>query len=457
MAPELPKQHLASYRDPSGFVFTYKGEVYRQVNQVFQNHFERFTRSGLYTELVEEGLLLPHQQLAENLTGQENWYTTLKPEQLEFTSYPYEWCFDQLKEAALLTLQLAQKGIARNMILKDATPFNIQWHKGRLVFIDSLSFEAYDEEKPWMAYRQFCETFLAPLALMHYHQEPLQPLFYAYPDGIPLSVASRLLPWKSRWSLHLYLHIHLQSKMARSKRAATERPVGFSRQKLLNLLRSLHGLVESFSLKQKGVWSDYYEEAEQRSGYLPHKKEIISRWVDKLTGVFTAVDLGANDGTFSAILSSKSIRTISVDGDHFAVSKLYHSIKGNNDNIYPLLIDLSNPSPAIGFANEERAAFTERASSDLAVALAFIHHLAIEKNIPFQRIAQWCRELGRVLIIEFVPITDEKVRLMLQRKQHTFDWYTKTNFEEAFSPYFEILESVKIDSSERILYMMKAI
>ncbi|HWJ03677.1 MAG TPA: SAM-dependent methyltransferase, partial [Verrucomicrobiae bacterium] len=386
-----------------------------------------------------------------------NWYTTLKPEQLEFTSYPYEWCFDQLKEAALLTLQLAQKGIARNMILKDATPFNIQLHKGRLVFIDSLSFEAYDDQKPWVAYRQFCETFLAPLALMHYHQEPLQPLLYAYPDGIPLNIASSLLPWKSRLNLHVYLHIHLQSKMARSKRAATERPVVFSRQKLLNLLRSLQGLVASFSFKHKGVWSDYYEEAEQRSGYLPHKKEIITQWVDKLTGVSTAVDLGANDGTFSAILSSKGIRTISVDGDHFAISKLYHSVRGSNNNIHPLLIDLANPSPSIGFANEERAAFTERASSDLVVALAFIHHLAIGKNIPLPRIAQWCRKLGRVLIIEFVPLTDEKVQLMLQRKQHTFGWYTKANFEEAFRPYFNILETVKIDSSERILYLMKAI
>lgn len=457
MAPELPKQHLASYRDPSGFVFTYQGAIYRQVNQVFQKDFEYFTASGLYKELVEEGLLLPYQQLAENLTGQANWYTTLKPEQLDFISYPYEWCFDQLKESALLTLQLAQKGLARNMILKDATPFNIQWHKGRLVFIDSLSFEEYDETRPWVAYRQFCETFLAPLALMHYHQEPLQPLLYTYPNGIPLSIASSLLPGRSRLNIHVYLHIHLQSKIATRKPTAKERPVVFSRQKLQNLLRSLQSLVESFNFRHKGVWSDYYEEAEQRSGYLPHKKELVTQWVAGLTGVTTAVDLGANDGTFSEILSRKNIRTISVDGDHFAVSKQYQAIKGSGKNIHPLLIDLANPSPSIGFANEERAGFTERASSELVLALAFIHHLAIGKNIPLERIARWCRKLGRVLIIEFVPIRDEKVQLMLKRKEHTFEWYSEEGFEEAFTPYFRILDTKKIASSERMLYLMEAL
>lgn len=457
MVPEITKQDLASYRDPSGFVFSVNGEVYRQVNRVFQKDFERFIDSGLYEQLVQEGLMLPHQQLAENFTGRDNWYTTLKPEQLDFISYPYEWCFDQLKEAALLTLHLAQKGIARNMILKDATPFNIQLHKGRLVFIDSLSFEEYDETQPWVAYRQFCETFLAPLALMHYHGEPMQPMLYAYPDGIPLSLASSLLPWKSRLNMHLYLHIHLQSKIARRKPVATERPVVFSRQKLQNLLRSLQALIESFNFRHKGVWSDYYEEAGQRSDYLPHKKEIVTQWVNKLTGVTTALDLGANDGTFSEIVSSKNIRTISVDGDHFAVSKLYQSLKGSQRNIHPLLVDLATPSPSIGFANEERASFSERAGSDLVLALAFIHHLAIGKNIPLERIAQWCRKLGRVLIIEFVPIGDEKVQLMLQRKEHTFEWYSEANFEKAFTQYFSIQEAQKIASSDRILYLMEAL
>lgn len=450
-------QHLASYRDPSGFVFSYKGEVYRQVNQVYRKDFERFIDSGLYAKLVKDQLLLPHQQLEENLTGGENWYTTLKPEQLHFITYPYEWCFDQLKDAALLTLQLAQIGMAHNMILKDATPFNIQLHKGRLVFIDSLSFEEYDETRPWVAYRQFCETFLAPLALMHYHQQPLQPLLSAYPEGVPLAMASSLLPWRSRLNLHVYLHIYLQGKMAGTNASAAERKVVFSRQKLQNLLRSLQSLVESFHIKTKGTWSDYYNEAGQRLGYLPHKKELVTQWMERLTDVTTAIDLGANDGTFSEILSSKNIRTIAADGDHFAISKLYQSLKANPRSIYPVLLDLSNPSPSIGFANEERASFVERTHTDLVLALAVIHHLAIGKNVPFDRIAGFCKKLGRTLIIEFVPIGDDKVQLMLQRKTNGFDWYTEEGFREAFSRHFCIRESKKIASSDRTLYLMEAL
>jgi hypothetical protein len=457
MVQELSKQHPASYRDPSGFIFTYNGEVYRQVNRVYKKDFERFIASGLYEELVKENLLLPHQQFHTNFTGDKNWYITLKPEQLDYVSFPYEWCFDQLKDAALLTIRLAQKGMEHNMILKDATPYNIQLHKGRLVFIDSLSFEEYNEKQPWIAYRQFCETFLAPLVLMHYHQEPLQTLISAYPDGIPLTIASRLLPWRSRLNLHVYLHIHLQNKIARKKNSASEPKVVFSRQKLQNLLRSLQSLIESLHFEHKGIWSDYYAEAEKRSGYLPDKKDIVTQWVDRLTGISTAVDLGANDGSFSEILSSKKIPTISVDGDHFAISKLYKSIKEENKSIHPILLDISNPSPSLGFNNEERLGFLERTQTDLVLALAFIHHLAIGKNISFERIAELCKKLGNTLIIEFVPITDEKVQLMLARKKVLFDWYTETGFVNAFSRHFKILYVKKIATSDRKLYLMEAL
>jgi hypothetical protein len=143
-------QHAASYRDPSGFVFTYNGEVYRQVNQVYKKNFDLLISSGLYRELSGKGLLIEHKQIDQNFTGQELWYTTLKPERLNYISYPFEWCFDQLKDAALLTLQIAELAVEYGMILKDATPYNVQLHKGKVVFIDSLSFEEYDVTLPWI-------------------------------------------------------------------------------------------------------------------------------------------------------------------------------------------------------------------------------------------------------------------------------------------------------------------
>ena len=129
---ELAHIHPASFRDPSGFVFTFNGKVYRQVNQQYSEHFDLLMKSGLYNSLVSLGLLIPHQHLDKNLTGQTNWYRTLLPAQLHYISYPSEWSFDMLKDAALTTLQVARKAIEYGMILKDASAYNIQFHKGKM-------------------------------------------------------------------------------------------------------------------------------------------------------------------------------------------------------------------------------------------------------------------------------------------------------------------------------------
>jgi len=200
--------HPASYRDPSGFMFEKDGVLYRQVNKVFKEHYDHFIQSGCYKFLTEESRLISHQTIDENLSGDPEGYLTLKPEKIDFISYPYEWSFDMLKDAALLTLQLVKDAVSFGLILKDATPYNIQWHKGKFIFIDTLSFEKYNETEPWIAYRQFCESFLGPLLLMHYHKTPFQQLSLSYPEGIPLTIIKKLLPsmicWKqiTRASLH---------------------------------------------------------------------------------------------------------------------------------------------------------------------------------------------------------------------------------------------------------------
>ncbi|RYZ39817.1 MAG: SAM-dependent methyltransferase, partial [Sphingobacteriales bacterium] len=241
MSQHLPA-HPSSYRDPSGFIFRHNGVVYRQVNRRFKADFDRFITSGCYKALVDANLLIPHEEIDENLTGSNDYYKTLRPEQVPFISYPYEWSFDMLRDAALLTLQVLKLAMDHGMMLKDATPYNIQWYKGRLIFIDTLSFVAY-EERPWIAYRQFCEQFLAPLLLMHYSKTSLQPLSLAWMEGIPLQEASKLLPFKSRFSLHTFLHIHLHAKVSRSKTGHATRPAVFKRQKMNNLITSLSLLI----------------------------------------------------------------------------------------------------------------------------------------------------------------------------------------------------------------------
>jgi hypothetical protein len=457
--------HPSSFRDPSGFIFVRHsadsfGEkekiLYRQVNKIFKDHFDFFISSGFYEKLVQQQLLIPHEILNENFTGSNECYATLKPERIEFISYPWEWSFDMLKDAALLTLRLAREAVTSGMVLKDATPYNIQWHKGRLIFIDSLSFEKYDQEEPWIAYRQFCENFLAPLLLMHYSKNSLQQLMLAYPEGIPLAVAKSLLPWRSKFSLHIYLHVHFHAGIAKKKSGSASSKIKFSKQKFLNLISSLEILINKLrSPEQTTAWSGYYEEAAQRNDYLEQKKKIISQWLEGLPAIKTAADLGANDGEFSRLLSSRNIQPIAADFDPYCINKLYKQLKaGKEKNIQPLIVDLSNPSPAIGVNNEERTSFTSRLHVDLALALALVHHLVIGKNISFGLIADFFQKICSNLIIEFVPKEDEKVQLMLAGKKDIYSDYSAENFEKAFGNYFRVAKKESITGSGRTLYLM---
>ena len=456
MTGDHPLKHPSSYRDPAGFVFTQEDIVYRQVNQTFAKEFEAFLQSDLYSELVKDGLLVSHEVVDKNFFNDEAWYTTLKPERIGRISYPYEWCFSMLKDAALLTLQLALKALEHGMSLKDASPYNVQFHNGRMVFIDTLSFEIHKEGEPWIAYRQFCENFLAPLALMHYNCLPMQQLLISHPDGIPLALASKLLPAKSWFNLLLYLHLHLHAKVSAKAKNKQGKSV-LSKSKLVNLLKSLQSLIAAFCFEgNENVWGKYYEEAETRPGYLEEKKAVVSSWMQRLPEVKSVIDIGGNRGEFSLLAATPERSVVCADGEHHAIERLYNQLKKDKvSNVLPLWIDFTAPSPALGVNNRERASFFERASSDLAMALAVVHHLAIGKNVSFELIADMCAALGQNLIVEFVAKEDEKVMLLLQNKKDVYEWYCEEAFLAAFAKRFAVLERRSLTSSPRTLFLMK--
>ncbi len=448
--------HPSSYRDPSGFIFQQGDEIYRQVNTSFAGDYDLLFSNGLYKKLTDRQLLIPHEEinnLQTNITGA---YKIIKPQKIDFISYPYEWSFDMLRDAALLTLQLVKEALNHQMILKDATPYNIQWHKGKLIFIDTLSFEQYAEGQPWIAYRQFCENFLSPLLLMYYSKRHLQQLLLAYPEGIPLDVTSSLLPFRSRFSLNTYLHIHLHTAVSRKKKNTAEKKVSLPLKKLQALINSLYTFIGKLKAPPADtVWADYYSEAATRNSYLAAKKEIIKKWVATYGPFQKSADLGANDGELSKLLAAGGASVLTVDFDPSCINRLYNEIKLTGAHtIQPLLNDLSNPSPAIGVNNRERASFAGRLQVDLSLALALIHHLSIGKNIPFNHVAEFFQATTEQLIIEFVPKNDPKVQLILQGKKDIYTSYTQENFEKAFEEYFLVRDKQIIQDSERILYFM---
>jgi len=451
------QRHPASFRDPSGFVFFANGKYYRQVNQSYAKNFELLVSSGLYSNLISQKFLVPHEVIDRNFGLSDDWYKTLLPQQLSFISYPYEWCFDELKDAALLTLSIMRTSIDHGMVLKDATSFNIQFDKGRPVFIDSLSFEVYDRTKPWIAYRQFCECFLFPLLLGHYLQTDMQKLLTVYSDGIPVNIASKLLPIRSRLSLSVWLHVLLQNsvgKKADTKQTATR----FTKEKLIRLIDHLQSSIKRLHIKSSGrtTWNNYYDETILSNQYL-EQKEIIFRELMSDVDVENALDLGCNNGYFSKIIAEHQVPVVAVDFDGPSINHFYLSEKNKLPSaILPLCIDLTNPSPAIGIHNDERSTFLERAKSDLVIALAIVHHLVLSKNIPMADVALMLANLTRkALIVEFVPLSDPKSQQLIENKTEYHKPYDANAFELCFSDYFEMERKEIIPQTDRILYRMK--
>jgi len=450
----------SSFRDPSGFLFTQDGVMYRQINNAYKENYDLLTKSGLYKKLVAEDLLIPHEETDKKFAETQEAYKVIKPEKIPFISYPYEWCFSQLKDAALTTLKIQKIALDHGVSLKDASAFNIQFFKGRSVLIDTLSFEKFTE-KPWVAYKQFCQHFLAPLALMSYTDVNLNKLSELFIDGVPLQLATKLLPIRTKFKPSLLIHIHLhaatQKKYAGKsiKKEAVARK--FSLRSFLGLIDSLEGAIKSLRWEPKGTeWADYYED---KINYTPSslrdKANIVEGFIN-ISKPKNVWDLGANTGLFSRIASEKGIPTISSDIDPAAVEINYKTVVEKNEtNILPLLIDLTNPSPAVGWNNNERDSFLSRGPADTILALALVHHLAISNNLPLGLLAEFFSSMCRWLIIEFVPKEDSQVQKLLSSREDIFPGYTKENFEKEFSKYFVIKKPVGIKNSRRILYLMK--
>lgn len=448
----------SSFRDPSGFIFFQDKVVYRQVNKVYKENYDHLINSGLYKALVASNFLLPHKEVEIKLAVSKEAYKVLKPEPIPFISYPYEWCFNQLKDAALITLAIQKKALNFEMTLKDCSAYNIQFIRGKPLLIDTLSFEKYHDGQPWVAYRQFCEHFLAPLALMSYREMGLNQLLRVYLDGIPLELASSLLPWRTRFKFSLLSHIHLH---ARSKKYFADKAVKIkssrmSRRSLLGLIDNLEKAVKTLrSQTHDSQWADYYDKTNYSPSGFQHKKKLTEAFLDK-SKPKVVWDLGANIGVFSRLASKQGALTISFDADPLAVESNYLEIKAKKEiNILPLLVDLTNPSPSVGWESKERISLLERGPADTVLALALIHHLAIANNLPLAKLAEFFSKICRFLIIEFVPKEDSQVERMLATREDIFIDYKQKSFERVFKKYFRIKGQAKIRGSKRTMYLMK--
>jgi SAM-dependent methyltransferase len=449
----------SSYRDPSGYLFLDQGALYRYVAPSYAEHYNALVRSGLYDELTGADLLIPHQEVSPPAATPSDAYRVLAPEALAFVSYPYEWCFGQLKDAALCTLEIQRRALARGMILKDASAYNVQFRHGRPIWIDTLSFEQYRPGKPWVAYRQFCEHFLAPLLLMARVHVDAGRLLREYLDGVPLDVAARVLGTRAALSATALIHLRLHARSIR-RFAGTRPPAPPERTRvsyggLEALIQNLAQAVRGLEWRPSGTeWADY----DRTHGYAPESlvaKRCIVGDLLAQASPRTVWDLGANTGEFSRIAARGGATTIALDADPAAVELNYRRAVADRETaILPLVQDLANPSPSLGWGLAERLSLVERGPADVVVALALVHHLAISHNLPFDLIAGFLSRLGHRLIIEYVPKDDPQLERLLRSREDVFADYNPECFERAFERFFGTVERAPLPASGRVIYSM---
>lgn len=450
-----------SFREQHNRVLYWQGEVLRGLSPHALEEWERLQATRFFPEALQRGHLIPTERFTEthHLPPEllESWPAVLRHQKIPFISYPYEWSFGMLKDAALLQLDLLLAALNEDMILKDASAYNVQWLGTQPVFIDITSFERLQPGEPWVGYRQFCQLFLYPLFLQAYKQIPFHPWLRGSIDGITPSQIRPVMSLRDGLRSGVFSHVMLQAMLERSqsnqsvKRELVES--GFHKSLILTNIQKLKRLVTQLQwAESRSTWSDY---AGQNS-YAPQETEAKADFVRQAVQSQRwplVWDLGCNTGVFSRIAAENADYVVAVDGDHLSVERLYQTLKAEgNRSILPLVNNLADMSAGLGWRGQERKAITQRGHVDLTLCLALVHHMVIGANIPLAEWVAWLSELGSALVIEFVTKADPMVQTLLRNKADIYDDYTVDAFERYLQRHFEIVRQQPVQGGQRILY-----
>lgn len=426
----------------------------------FRQDFEAFVDSGCHRALVDAGLLVDHDEVPGDDLAPDAW-KVLRPERVPFLTWPHEWSPGQRRAAAVATMDAQLIALDHDMILRDASAFNVQFVGGRPVLIDTLSFGRLTTE-PWVAYGQFCRHFLAPLALEAHVDPRLAGLLVANIDGIPLDLAASLLPGRTKRRPALLMHLHMHARSASTSQAdpdAERKTTTFSKKAHQGVASQLRGAVDKLTWEPMGTtWVDYYAEADHYDeGSMAAKEALVRGHLEQLQPNLV-FDLGANTGRFSRLAAATGAVVVAADIDHGAVEAGWRALASDpipDGDLLPIRYDLANPTPSIGWANEERADLAARGPADVVLALALVHHLAIGNNVPLPMVCELIARMGRHAVVEWVPKEDPKVRVLLATREDIFDRYTQDDFEAAAGEHFEILARDPVADSGRTLYLLR--
>lgn len=456
------KYDHGSFRDRSARVFAHDGQIFRSLTEAGHAAWTKVSQEAFFQRLMTAGRIVETKEIALADLGQ--WQlpagtsAVLKHERIPFISYPYEWSFEMLRQAALLHLEILAEAVSAGFMLKDASPYNVQFHDGKPVFIDTGSFMTLVVGEPWLAYRQFCELMLFPLLLQAYRSVDFQPLLRSQLEGIPARQFLQWVRWRDMVRPGVFSNGWLQAALERNTQQTSTSTVrdlqtsGFQSQMIERMVKKLTRLVERLRwTPQATQWTQYDTSLPHVADDLRSKSDFV-RDVARSKRRELVWDLGCNDGRYSLIAAEHSSTVVAMDQDHACVERLFKSLDTSRQNILPLRVELSNSSPGQGWRGRERMRLEERGRPDLVLCLGLIHHLVLAANVPLPDVVDWLADLGGEVILEFPSKRDAMVRALLRNKVDQYDDYSLEVLEDELSRHYTIARRDFLPSGDRTLF-----
>lgn len=460
----------ASFRDRTARVFLRNNQVFRALTASGLSDWKfaeslSCVRTGMQqgrivtTKIVLDSVLLPESSASEEFC------CILQHDRVPLISYAYEWSFSMLRDAALLQLSLMSDALKEDAILKDATPYNIQFRGTNPVLIDTPSLVRLRPGRPWDGYRQFCQMFLFPLMLQAYRGVDFQPWLRGQLSGISPAQMAGLLSFRDLLRRGVPTHVWLHSRLTRTdhcESSSTARQAvpesmqraGFQKELIQSNIRGLYKLVSGLRWSPSGsLWADYDQQAAPVQ-LDSTAKETFVRTVLETRHWGHIWDVGCNLGRYSRLASSRADLVVAMDSDHLTIDHLYCSLrKERYENIVPLVMNLADPSPCQGWLCTERSQLHQRTQPELVLCLAVIHHLVIRENLLLDDVVRWLAGLRATLIIEFVDRTDTQVKSLLANRDDQFSDYSLKRFQDLMAQKFTVLQQITLPSQTRTLFL----
>ena len=447
----------SSFRDNRGYVLNFNGHILRKINKIYEKTFFDENFKNIVNLSIKNKYLVNSKQI-NFPNNDENFYIHKK---IKFITYPYEWNFHQLKEAALFHLNFQIFLLKHNYKLRDATAYNIQFIKNKPIFIDLLSIDKYEEGEPWFGYNQFCSFFLFPLLIQNKKKINFNTILSSSMEGIDVFLASKLLGIKMFTSINMLLHVFLNNKFQNktliendiNKKDKILNQQKISRHKYQSILNNLYNYISNLHInsEQTSIWSNYEKKNFYTSISVDSKYETLNKALN-YSKPKSIIDMGCNTGKYSIFASKQGYKSIiSFDLDFKSLESLYIHSKSKNLDILPIYFNPLSPLNSCGWKNKEREFFENRISCEFLICYAFLHHLCIGGNTPLIETLKWITQFASKGVVEFVPKTDPAVEKLMQMKEDLYDEYNEENFINFFKENFSVVSINKVNETNRLI------